>query len=94
MSDLLTDTKLFRVGLYVAALLASFGCVFWKFFTVSRASKGVFVKYLPIPVIGVISVVVIWRNILMFLMEMVKYHPDLKTMLKESDVIVEVFPCV
>lgn len=93
MSDLFIDSKLFRGGLYVAALLASFGCVFWKVFAVSRASRGVFFKYLLVPVIGVVSVVVVWRNILMFLMEMVKDYLDLKTMFKETDVIVEVYVC-
>jgi hypothetical protein len=43
-----------------------------------------------LPLIGALSLGLVWRNLVMFMIEMTKDYPDMKTMMKESDFIVEV----
>lgn len=90
MKDLLAETKLFRVGLYFSALVVSLLFILWKAIEVSRSAERVCRKLFLLPIFALCSLAITWREIIMFIIDLSKTYPDLKTTLKQEEVVVEV----
>jgi len=91
MVDLLAETKLFRIGFYFAALIASIFYVLWKIIEVSKSAEKVCKKLFVVPAIGFLSLALAWIDIYKFISELSRNYPDLKTTLKQEEVVVEVW---
>ena len=90
MDFILAESKLLRVGLYFGVLLASIVYILWKAFVVSRSAERVSRKLLVLPLIALFTLIIAWRDIIMFVLEVSKNHPDLETMFKEEELLVKV----
>lgn len=90
MADILADTKLIRVGFYFAVLIASLLCVLWKIIEVTKSAERVCRKLFVLPIIALLSLAVTWLDIYNFIKELSKNYPDLKSTLKQDEVVVTV----
>ncbi|KAK3698179.1 hypothetical protein QZH41_019276 [Actinostola sp. cb2023] len=94
MDFILAESKLLRVGLYFGVLLASMFYILWKAFVVSRSAERVSRKLLVLPLIALFTLIIVWRDIIMFMLELSKNYPDLETMFKEEELLVKAYRVV